>query len=163
MARRLAGSGLFRKVVAADLSAAMLREAGTRAEEAGVAFDLVRADVTALPFADGGVDAVHAGAALHCWDRIQDALAEVRRVLVPGGRFFASTFLKGAYVPAVVGGIGGNEAEKIVAKFVDRFGTRPYRFFETDELIFLARAAGFVDVQVQVFNKCVILTALKPE
>lgn len=28
---------------------------------------LVRADVCRLPFASGFVDAVHAGAALHCW------------------------------------------------------------------------------------------------
>ena len=28
---------------------------------------LVRADVARLPFATGTVDAVHAGAALHCW------------------------------------------------------------------------------------------------
>jgi hypothetical protein len=28
---------------------------------------LVRADVARLPFATGSVDAVHAGAAIHCW------------------------------------------------------------------------------------------------
>ncbi len=28
---------------------------------------LVRADVGRLPFATGSIDAVHAGAALHCW------------------------------------------------------------------------------------------------
>lgn len=27
----------------------------------------VRADVSRLPFSSGSVDAVHAGAALHCW------------------------------------------------------------------------------------------------
>ena len=28
---------------------------------------LVRADISRLPFATSSVDAVHAGAALHCW------------------------------------------------------------------------------------------------
>lgn len=28
---------------------------------------LVRADISRLPFASGSIDAVHAGAALHCW------------------------------------------------------------------------------------------------
>lgn len=28
---------------------------------------LVRADISRLPIATGSVDAVHAGAALHCW------------------------------------------------------------------------------------------------
>jgi hypothetical protein len=27
----------------------------------------VRADVARLPFATGSIDAVHAGAAIHCW------------------------------------------------------------------------------------------------
>ena len=44
---------------------------------------------------------MHAGAALHCWPRLEDGLREIRRVLAPGGRFFATTFLQGAYGVAI--------------------------------------------------------------
>lgn len=30
-------------------------------------FVLVRADISRLPFPSGSIDAIHAGAALHCW------------------------------------------------------------------------------------------------
>jgi hypothetical protein len=53
----------------------------------------VRADIARLPFATGSVDAIHAGAAIHCWPNPQAALAEISRVLRPGGVFVASTFL----------------------------------------------------------------------
>lgn len=53
----------------------------------------VRADVGRLPFATGSVDAIHAGAALHCWPNPEAAMAEISRVLKPGGVFVASTFL----------------------------------------------------------------------
>lgn len=41
----------------------------------------------------GSLDAIHAGAALHCWPSPTAALAEISRVLRPGGVFVASTFL----------------------------------------------------------------------
>lgn len=36
---------------------------------------LVRADVSRLPFASGSIDAVHAGAALHCWPSPSNAVS----------------------------------------------------------------------------------------
>lgn len=36
---------------------------------------LVRADVSRLPFSSGSVDAVHAGAALHCWPSPSNAVS----------------------------------------------------------------------------------------
>jgi SAM-dependent methyltransferase len=36
---------------------------------------------------------VHAGAAMHCWPSPSAAVAEISRVLKPGGVFVASTFL----------------------------------------------------------------------
>lgn len=38
---------------------------------------LVRADVSRLPFSSGSVDAVHAGAALHCWPSPSNAVSLV--------------------------------------------------------------------------------------
>lgn len=53
----------------------------------------VRGDIGRLPFATGSVDAIHAGAAIHCWPNPQAGMAEISRVLRPGGVFVASTFL----------------------------------------------------------------------
>merc|ERR1711884_1022718 len=55
--------------------------------------DLIRCDVGEIPMKSESVDALHAGAAMHCWPDLDSALSEVQRVLKPGGRFFASTFL----------------------------------------------------------------------
>jgi hypothetical protein len=77
MARRMVSSGLFSRVVAADLSSAMLEEALSRASAEGLSFDAVRLDVAHLPFQDKSLPFVHAGAALHCWPLLQDGLSEV--------------------------------------------------------------------------------------
>ncbi|KAH1066351.1 hypothetical protein J1N35_031338 [Gossypium stocksii] len=55
---------------------------------------LVRADVSRLPFSSGSIDAVHAGAALHCWPSPSNAIAEISRILRSGGVFVGSTFLR---------------------------------------------------------------------
>ena len=66
-----------------DASAAMVEAARAR----GVSAEQGKAE--ALPFADGAFDAVFSNAVLH-WVRDQDGMmAEVSRVLRPGGRFVA--------------------------------------------------------------------------
>jgi ubiquinone/menaquinone biosynthesis C-methylase UbiE len=65
-----------------------------------------RADVGRLPFASGSVSAIHAAAAIHCWPNPQAALAEISRVLKPGGVFVASTFLVAS---APLGQLLGND------------------------------------------------------
>lgn len=70
-------------VVGVDASTEMVaaaRSRGIRADEAGA---------DSLPYEDGSFDAVFSNAVLH-WIREQDVMmAEVRRVLKPGGRFVA--------------------------------------------------------------------------
>lgn len=56
--------------------------------------------------APNAVAAVHAGAAIHCWPNPQAALAEISRVLRPGGVFVASTFLN---FTAPLGQLVGND------------------------------------------------------
>ena len=55
--------------------------------------DLVRLDVGRIPMKTESVDALHAGAAMHCWPDLPKAASEIYRVLKPGGRYFATTFL----------------------------------------------------------------------
>lgn len=81
LTQRIAAAGA--SVVGLDASPEMVAAAHAR----GIAADVGNAET--LPYVDGTFDAVFSNAALH-WVRDQDAmLAEVRRVLKPGGRFVA--------------------------------------------------------------------------
>lgn len=164
MARRMSASGRFSRVVAVDLSAAMLREALLRGEKTSVSFDAVRADITKLPFEPNSLQFVHAGAALHCWARLQDALAEIHRVMAPGAKFFATTFLRGAYLPQEL--VDANidpRIKKAISSLAGEFQSQSqtYRFFDKDELIWLLRAAGFADASVEVQRRCAIIRCTK--
>ncbi len=80
-----------------DRAQVMLRETRRRIVEEKLPVDnleLVRVDVAELPMSDGSISAMHAGAALHSWPRLEAGLAEIHRVLEPSGRFWASTFLQ---------------------------------------------------------------------
>nr|KJB53959.1 hypothetical protein B456_009G013400 [Gossypium raimondii] len=69
--RKFAKSGTYSGVIALDFSENMLRQCNDFIKQdasllaSNIA--LVRADVSRLPFSSGSIDAVHAGAALHCW------------------------------------------------------------------------------------------------
>lgn len=86
--RLLARSLPAAEIFGIDHSTTMLRQAqarNRRAVGAGqVRFD--RADFTALPFADGAFDAVLAVNVAYFWHDDAPILAEIRRVLRPGGR-----------------------------------------------------------------------------
>lgn len=154
MTRRLVGGGAYARVVALDYSEAMLTETARRFKEESVptgTLTLARADVAELPLQRAAVDAVHAGAALHCWPRLELGLAEIRACLKPGGRFFATTFLSGAYgVPMPPQSGGGS-----------------FRFFESeDELKRLLVDAGFDEAGVEVRREgrgCAIIRAVLPQ
>ncbi|XVF39504.1 hypothetical protein PTKIN_Ptkin01aG0039900 [Pterospermum kingtungense] len=95
--RLFAKSGLFSQVVALDYSENMLRQCYEFIEKEEnfpkEKVNLVRADISRLPFKSSSVDAVHAGAALHCWPSPSTAVAEISRVLRPGGVFVATTYV----------------------------------------------------------------------
>jgi ubiquinone/menaquinone biosynthesis C-methylase UbiE len=82
-------------VTLTDLSLGMLQEA--RRTLAGVAhrFSTTQADAQALPFAADGFDAVIANHMVYHVPNKPALFAEVRRVLRPGGRFYAATNGKG--------------------------------------------------------------------
>ncbi|MCW2739181.1 class I SAM-dependent methyltransferase [Nocardioides sp.] len=73
------------RLVAVDWSESSVTQTAAR----GV--DARRADVCYLPFEDDTFDVVHAGWMLHHVRDLDRALAEVRRVLRPGGTFVALT------------------------------------------------------------------------
>ncbi|CAM9328793.1 unnamed protein product [Ectocarpus sp. 13 AM-2016] len=148
MMRRLVSSGRYSRVIGGDLSPTMLAETARRFREEDLgAPELIRCDVSRLPLKTESLDGVHAGAALHCWSKLEDSLSEVHRVLKPGRGFFATTFLNSA----VIGNSVGNS----------RRGDG-FKFFELAELEQLMRNAGFEDVEVVKEGRaCAIVRATK--
>jgi ubiquinone/menaquinone biosynthesis C-methylase UbiE len=71
-------------LVGLDLSPDMLRVAQGRVRSGTL---LVTADVASLPFTSESFDVVVSSSSVHHWAVPERALAEVRRVLAPGGRF----------------------------------------------------------------------------
>ena len=78
-----------------DHSRAFLRRALHRSEQEGIGarVDAVRALAARLPFADGCADAVVMGASLNEIGDAQRAMAEMVRVLRPGGRLFCMSLV----------------------------------------------------------------------
>lgn len=89
------------RVIGLDLSDTMLRLARTRLERAGLLDRtlLVRADAQHLPLEDGSIDAVSACAGLHLFPEPDRAIAEMRRVLKPGGRVAGLVFVEHRDLP----------------------------------------------------------------
>lgn len=73
------------EVTGIDISSGMLATARERAKEAGLPLWLIRADAQALPFTHGVFDAVLAVHVLHLLPDWRAALAEMVRVVKPGG------------------------------------------------------------------------------
>lgn len=76
------------EVVALDFSAGMIAEGRRRHPE----LEFVEGDAGSLPFADSGFDAVTISFGLRNMERPQAALAEMLRVLRPGGRIVVCEF-----------------------------------------------------------------------
>jgi malonyl-CoA O-methyltransferase len=85
--RRYRGS----MVIALDLAPGMLREAA-RHQRLFRRFERVCGDAARLPIASAAVDIVFSNLMLQWCHPLDDALAEVRRVLKPQGHFVFSTF-----------------------------------------------------------------------
>jgi SAM-dependent methyltransferase len=77
--------GLIERAVATDISPGMLRQLTTTAERLGLAVETEVTDAERLPFEDGSFDLVFGHAVLHHLPHLPAALAELRRVLRPGG------------------------------------------------------------------------------
>jgi malonyl-CoA O-methyltransferase len=78
-------------VVALDLSVGMLREA-QRHQQLFRRFERVCGDAMRLPLADASVDLIFSSLMLQWCDPLDEAFAEIRRVLKPSGFFAFATF-----------------------------------------------------------------------
>ena len=87
--RRVGAGG---EVVLTDINPAMLVRGRDRMLDAGLAAPAVQCDAEQLPFADAHFDCVSVAFGLRNMTRKDRALAEMRRVLRPGGRLLVLEF-----------------------------------------------------------------------
>ncbi len=144
-ARRLALEPGLGNVIGVDVSLAMLDEALHHLREANAAVDLVRADASRLPLVEGSVGAVLNVGAFHLYADPRAVLAEVSRVLEPGGRFVCGTVIR--------------EGPGVVHAVEERAGL--HRRTE-EELRSLVAAAGLVRYERVLVPPLVVFRAERP-
>ncbi len=86
--------GITGQVVHTDINEAMLRAGRDRLLDAGVTLPTLVCDAEKLPFADGRFDLVSVAFGLRNMTRKDIALAEMNRVLRPGGKLLVLEFSK---------------------------------------------------------------------
>jgi len=136
-------------VVAIDISPPMLRLAERRARATGLRNIEFRAmNAEALAFADHSFDAVTCTFGLmFCADPAR-AVAELRRVLAPGGRFAISTWAEPSRNPFLAI-FGRAVAEVLSLPRPPRSAPGPFRFSQPDELEAVMRAGGLTDLEIE--------------
>jgi SAM-dependent methyltransferase len=142
---RAAGEGL---VVGIDASASMLDVAVHETDSDNLAY--IRGDASALPFRDGSFDAVCCFAALYLIEEPMRALAEIVRVLAPGGRVALLTSCNRGPLPA-----------DVTSPVVRRLSG--VRIFARDELKRALIDDGLVEIDQRVTGLAQFLSGRKPE
>lgn len=96
MAIMAARRNAARKIVGADISAGMLAVGQKKLKDAGLEdrITLQQADSEALPFADNSFDAASVAFGARNFQHLRNGLADMCRVLRPGGRIFVLEFSK---------------------------------------------------------------------
>jgi ubiquinone/menaquinone biosynthesis C-methylase UbiE len=85
------------RYVAADLSPAMLRRARQQAARRGLhGIEFIESKAEGLPLEDASVDLFLSFWGLHCFPDPAAAVAEIGRVLKPGGRLVGASFVRGS-------------------------------------------------------------------
>jgi ubiquinone/menaquinone biosynthesis C-methylase UbiE len=135
-------------VVGLDASASMLEVAVRETEEVNVAY--MRGDARALPFCDGSFDAICCFAALYLIEEPMRALAEIVRVLAPGGRLALLASCNRGLLPA-------GAASAVV------HGLSGVRVFGREELTAALTKDGMVEVDQRVAGLAQFISGRKPE
>ena len=133
-------------VLATDIAEGMLAEGARRCGEHADTPCFAAADAEHLCLADASVDRVLAGLALFIFPHPERALAEIHRVLVPGGRVALSVWGTRESVPLI------HRAQDTMARLLPAPKVaRPsvFRFGDTDLLAATLANAGFDDIDVR--------------
>jgi SAM-dependent methyltransferase len=131
LARRLVPQGAT--VIGLDLAEGTLGQARARARAEGLPVECVLGDVEALPFEDGSFDLVLANYMLYHVPDVERAIAQLRRVLRPGGTLLAATNGPGHM----------RELWQMQEQAATQLGFPPERIQELSEQARAARAQSF--------------------
>jgi SAM-dependent methyltransferase len=135
-------------VTGLDLNPAMLEVARAAAGEAGRSIAWQEGNLEALPFADGSFDVVLCQQGLQfCPDKVA-AVAELRRVLRPGGRLALSVWRDAQYFPYILA-VTSALADHVSAEAGQRMSA-PCSFGSADALRAVLKQGGFEKVQVRI-------------
>ncbi|KAK9098496.1 hypothetical protein Syun_025541 [Stephania yunnanensis] len=159
--RKFAKSGKYAGVVALDFSENMLRQCYDFIVKEGTLSStnlaLVRADVSRLPFPSGSIDAVHAGAALHCWPSPSNAVAEISRILRSGGVFVGTTFLANLFGDSISAGI-----VKSLRQTAQLTNSTTYNNLTKGEIEDLCTTCGLTNYESKIQQVFIMFSAQKP-
>lgn len=136
-----------------DLTEAAVAAVRQRLALEGMDADLRVADAEKLPFGDGAFDLVYSWGVLHHTPNTRRALAEVRRVLRPGGEARIMLYSRRSWVAlgvwlryGLLRGRPWQTPTELLARWMESPGTKAYTQRELDELF-----AGFADVRYERF------------
>ncbi|DAD49780.1 TPA_asm: hypothetical protein HUJ06_032021 [Nelumbo nucifera] len=154
--RKFAESGTYSGVIALDFSENMLRQCYDFIKKDDNILNsniaLVRADVSRLPFSSGTVDAVHAGAALHCWPSPSNAVAEITRILRSGGIFVGTTFLAPRF---------GDSFRSEIYRNLRQLASNGYGYLTEKEIEDLCISCGLINYTSKVQQSFIMFSAQK--
>ena len=136
------------RVIGCDLSPAMLAIAGAKpAVDGGAAIEYHEASAERLPVAEGTSDVVTCQQGLQFFPDRPAAVAEMRRVLRPGGRIGIAIWTEIDRAPPFRA--LGDAIEAVAgAELADRYRGGPWGFPDGERLGALLEDAGFDEVQV---------------
>lgn len=135
------------RVVGLDISAAMLAVARAQPLGDGAAIEWVEASALAMPLPDAAFDAVLCQHGLQQFPDRPAALAEVRRVLAPGGRLAAAVWDRLEANPGMAALVAALERHVGQAAADNR--RLPFALGDAPHLRALLTDAGFRDVRVE--------------
>ena len=130
--RNLPYYGADADITGIELSPAMLALARDRAADLGLKVELREGDAQQLPFADGSFDTVTCALSLCSIPNPTAAIAEMGRVLVPGGTLLLVDHIASSWPPLRA---GQWLAEQVTGRFAGEYFTR--------RQLPLVKAAGF--------------------
>jgi len=130
-------------VTGLDLNPAMLAAARTAAGDASIQW--LEASAQSMPLPDAGVDAVTCQQGLQFFPDRAAALAEIRRVLVPGGRLALAVWRSTVHAPAFAA------LEKALAARIGpgKAALPPFSLGDAEAIRALVVGAGFRDVKIR--------------
>lgn len=140
--RKFLHSGDFSHIFAVDYSTSMLQETLELLKQ-DPSIDpqyctLIQADAARLPFETSSMKGIHAGAAIHCWPDPVQSVAEMSRVLSPGGIFIGTTFL--SYIAPLGELVANDDIFKGLRNLEPSYNS--FRFWNEDELRDLCLCCG---------------------